>query len=88
MNRLLIFSEFPAVTHEIHDIIAKRDKVIAMFSARATHDVESFGVPATGREIEWKAISIFQISDGKIRVRWEVADIFSMYEQLGMSLQM
>lgn len=82
------YSNFPVTTHEIHDLMAKGDMVVARFSARTTHDVESYGVPATGRELEWRAISIFQISDGKIQTRWEVADILSMYEQLGMELQM
>jgi steroid delta-isomerase-like uncharacterized protein len=81
------YSNFPVITHEIHDIIAKGDKVIARFTARTTHDVDSYGIPATGRELEWTAIAIFQISDGKIQTRWEVADILSMYEQLGMELQ-
>ena len=82
------YSNFPITTHEIHDIIAKGDMVVARFTARTTHDVESYSVPATGRELEWRAISIFQISDDKIKTRWEVADILSMYEQLGMELQM
>lgn len=50
--------------------------------------MESFGVPATGRELEWNAISIYWISEGKIQTRWEVADILSLYEQSGMELQM
>lgn len=82
------YSNFPVITHEIHDIIAKGDKVIVRFTARTTHNVDSYGIPATGRELEWRAIAIFQISDGKIQTRWEVADILSMYEQLGMELQM
>jgi steroid delta-isomerase-like uncharacterized protein len=81
------YSQFPVTTHEIHDIIAKGDKVIARFTVRTTHNVDSYGVPATGRELAWRAISIFQISNGKIQKRWEVADMLSMYEQLGMELQ-
>ena len=81
------YSNFPGSTHAIHNIIAKEDKVIAMFTARTTHDMESYGVPATGKELAWRAIAIFQISDGKIQTRWEVADILTMYEQLGMELK-
>jgi len=33
-------------------MIAKDDKVIARFSAQVTHEVESFGIPATDRELE------------------------------------
>ena len=81
------YSNFPASTHEVHNIIAKDDKVIAMFTARTIHDMDSYGVPATGKELAWRAIAIFQISDGKIQTRWEVADILSMYRQLGMELK-
>lgn len=83
-----MYAELPVITHEVHEIIAKGDKVIVYFSAKATHDVESFDVPATGKDLKWKAISIFKISNGKIQTRWEVADILSLYEQLGMELQM
>jgi predicted ester cyclase len=81
------FTNFPATSHEIYDLMARGDKVIAMFAARAIHDVDSYGVPATGRELLWKAIAVFQVSDGKIQTRWEVADILSMYQQLGMELK-
>jgi predicted ester cyclase len=83
-----LYAEVPVITHEVHEIIAKGDKVTVFFSAKATHDVESFGVPPTGRELEWNAIAIYEISEGKIQTRWEVADILSLYEQLGMELQM
>jgi steroid delta-isomerase-like uncharacterized protein len=83
-----LYSEFPVITHEIHDIIAQGDKVIVRFTARTIHDVDSFGMPATGKELKWRAIAIFQISDGKLQTRWEVADMLSMYEQLGIQLQM
>ncbi|MBN2366338.1 MAG: hypothetical protein EH225_10345 [Calditrichaeota bacterium] len=83
-----LYLEFPVITHEVQNIYARGDKVIALFSARVKHDVDSFGVPATGREIKWKAIAVFQVSEGKIKTRWEVSDLLGMYEQLGMKLQM
>ena len=83
-----LYAELPVITHEIHDMMATGDKVITYVSAKAIHDVESFGVPATGKELEWRAMQIFQLSDGKIQNRWEVADLLSMYEQLGMELQL
>jgi steroid delta-isomerase-like uncharacterized protein len=82
-----LYSEFPVITHQVHDIFAKGDKVTVLFSAKVKHDVESFGIPATGKNLEWKAIAVFQIVDGKIKTRWEIADMLSMYKQLGMELQ-
>jgi steroid delta-isomerase-like uncharacterized protein len=83
-----LYSEFPVISHDVQNIYAKGDKVTTIFSARVKHNTDSFGVPATGRELKWKAIAVFQISDGKIKTRWEVADLLSMYEQLGMEPQM
>jgi steroid delta-isomerase-like uncharacterized protein len=83
-----LYLEFPVIKHEVHDIIAQENKVIVRFSANLIHDTESFGVPATGKELKWMAIAIFEISEGKIQTRWEVADLLSMYEQLGVELRM
>jgi len=60
-----MYEEYPVITHEIHDIIAKEDKVIARFSAKVTHDRRMFGAPSTGKELEWSAIAIFQTVKSK-----------------------
>ena len=83
-----IYTEYPVIHHEVHDIIASDDKVVAKFSAKVLHDTIMFGVPASGKEIEWNAIAIFQLSNGKIQTRWELTDLLGMYEQLGMELQL
>ena len=83
-----LYTEYPVIHHEVHDIIACGDKVVAKFSAKVHHDTIMFGVPATGKEIEWSAIAIFQLSNGKIQTRWEQTDLLGMYEQLGMKLEL
>jgi len=83
-----LYTEYPVIHHEVHDIIACDDKVVAKFSAKVLHDTIMFGVPATGKEIEWNAIAIFQLSNGKIQTRLEITDLLGMYEQLGMELQL
>ena len=81
------YRDFPMTTHEVHEIFAKGDRVTAVFSARAVHDRDSFGVPATGRELKWSAIAVFELSEGKIKTRWEVNDLLGLYRQLGMELR-
>ena len=83
-----LYTQFPVIHHDIHQLIVKDNWVTAIFSARVNHDVEAFGAPATGRQLEWKAIAVFEIEDGKIKNRWEVTDLLGMYEQLGMHLEM
>jgi steroid delta-isomerase-like uncharacterized protein len=83
-----LYTEYPEIQHEIHEIIACDDKVLARFSGKVVHDTIMFGAPATGKEIEWNAMAIFQLSKGKIQKRWEVTDLLGMYQQLGMELQL
>jgi len=85
INRL--YHEFPVITHEVHEIFAKENRVTAVFSARAIHDRNSFGVPATGKSLKWNAIAVFELFEGKIKTRWEVSDLLGLYQQLGMELK-
>jgi steroid delta-isomerase-like uncharacterized protein len=82
-----LYTECPDIEHEIHEIIACDDKVFARFSGKVLHDTIMFGAPATGKEIEWNAMAIFQLSQGMIQQRWEVTDLLGMYQQLGMELR-
>jgi steroid delta-isomerase-like uncharacterized protein len=80
------YKAFPLIDHRVEDIIAEGDKVVAKVLVHAVHGGEFAGVPATGRALEWTAIAIFQIKDGKVEARWELADVLGIYEQLGLGL--
>ncbi len=82
-----VYEAFPEIKHTVGDIIAERDKVAAKILVHTVHEGEFSGIPATGKELEWTAIAIFQISDGKIKARWEIADIMGLYQQLGIKLK-
>jgi steroid delta-isomerase-like uncharacterized protein len=82
-----VYEAFPEITHTVNAIIAEGDKVAAKILVQTVHEGEFAGMPATGKNLEWTAIAIFQISDGKIKARWEVADILGLYQQLGMELK-
>ncbi|MFZ2055243.1 MAG: ester cyclase [Candidatus Aminicenantales bacterium] len=82
-----LYNAFPEIEHNVEDIVAEGDKVVAKILVHTVHQGEFAGIPATGKELEWTVIAIFQISDGKIKTRWEIADILGLYEQLGMELK-
>lgn len=50
----------------IERIVASEDEVVGVWRVRGTHSENLFGVPATGKIIEWKNASIFRLKDGKI----------------------
>ena len=67
----------------VEEIIAEGDKVVVCWKSNATHTGEWWGIPATGKEVEWSGISRLRIVDGKIadqRVHWSV---FWMHQQIG-----
>ena len=73
----------PDMRHVVEDIIAEGDKVVVCFKGTATHTGEWWGIPATGKEVEWRGMSRLRIVDGKIadqRVCWNV---FWMHQQIG-----
>ena len=81
-----IYVAFPEITHIVDEIVAEGDKVVAKVLVRTVHKGEFYGIPATGKELEWTSIAIFQLSEGKIKARWEIADVPGIMHQLGMEL--
>lgn len=78
---------FKEVNHKIEEIIALNDKVIVRTTIYITHQGEFQGIPATGKEVEFSSIAIFQIKDGKVVEVREEADKLSWFRQLGMVLK-
>lgn len=70
-----LYNASPKITHTVDDMIVEGDKVVARITAHTVHEGEFLGIPATGKTLEWSAIAIFQLSDGKIKARWEIADM-------------
>jgi len=54
----------PEIT--VERVIASQDEVVGVWRVRGTHRAHMFGVPATGRTIEWTNASIFRVRDGRI----------------------
>ena len=76
----------PDVEIEVEHIIAAEDSVVGIWSWRATHTHKMFGVPATGKVVEIRVASVFQLRDGML-VDYEVfADLLSPLRQMGVEI--
>jgi steroid delta-isomerase-like uncharacterized protein len=73
---------FPDVSYTIHDTIASGDKVVARWTATATHQGNFAGIDATGRPVTMLGITIFQIADHTIDALWNTWDMFGLLQQL------
>ena len=58
------------------------DKVVGRWSATGTHQGDLPGVPATGKRIAIRRITIYRLSEGRIVEAWEALDLLGMWQQL------
>jgi len=74
---------FPGSQLVFEDIISAEDKVVCRFVVEATHAGPFQGLPATGKPIVMRGITILRFADGKCVERWSQADSLGLLVQLG-----
>ena len=78
-----LLAAFPDLIRTDEDIVAEGDKVWVRTSYRGTHRGRYRGVPATGREIGYRTVDIFQVADSKLVEHWDVVDQLDMLTTIG-----
>jgi steroid delta-isomerase-like uncharacterized protein len=73
---------FPDATHSIDDLFAEGDRVALRATARGTHRGEFVGVPPTNRSVEFTAMVMYRIRDGRIAESWGELDFLRLMRQL------
>jgi predicted ester cyclase len=75
---------FPDYWMTIDQLIVEGDRVVARFIQGGTHQGELFGIPATGKQVEFTEIGILRIADGKVVESWYEVDMLGLMQQLGV----
>ncbi len=84
MNVLgMMRSGFSDVQWSLEEIIAEGDRIAARFTMRGTHDGTFFGVPATGRKIEVRAMNSYRLAGGKFVEEYGQPDLLGLLQQIG-----
>lgn len=68
----------------IDELIAEGDKVVARITMTGTHTGDFWGIPATGKRVEFTGMYMVRIADGKIVEHWGEEDGVSLLQQLGV----
>jgi steroid delta-isomerase-like uncharacterized protein len=76
-------SGFSDIQWSLEEAIAEGDKIAARFIMSGTHDGTFFGVPATGRKIEVRAVNFYRFSEGKIVEEYGQPDLLGLLQQIG-----
>jgi steroid delta-isomerase-like uncharacterized protein len=77
-------SGFPDIQWTLDDMVAEGDKVAARFTMRGTHSGTFFGVSATGRLIEVKAMNFYRFTNGQIVEEHGMPDMLGLLHQIGV----
>jgi predicted ester cyclase len=81
---------FDDLVFTVDDAIAEGDRVALRWSASGIHAGEYRGfppvlrVPPTGRRLEFSAIDVYQLADGRIVEEWNTLDQLELLHQMGV----
>jgi steroid delta-isomerase-like uncharacterized protein len=79
----MIRGGLPDLQGQIVDLIAEGDKVVWRYVSRGTHQGPLFGVPATGKRVEYTGTATLRLADGQIAEIWDNADALALLQQIG-----
>lgn len=78
-------SAFPDIQFELLKEVSDDDSDAYYWIARGTHEGEFAGIPATGKEVEIRAMTILNhLRAGKCIESWTIVDQMSLMQQLGV----
>ncbi len=66
------------------DALAQDDLVAMRFVINATHGGPLFGVAPTGKHVQWTAVDIYRMQDGKIAEEWAADDLTAILHDMGV----
>jgi steroid delta-isomerase-like uncharacterized protein len=68
----------------LEDEFATDDRVVCRWRASGTHQGDLFGIPATGKQVEWTGVSLWEFDGGKARRGWIFSDVTALMGKLGV----
>jgi steroid delta-isomerase-like uncharacterized protein len=77
-------SAFPDLKMSVDKILVDGEFVTVLWSGGGTNTGEGNGLPATGKKLKGRGITIWRISGGKIREEWSEFDNMRILRQLGL----
>lgn len=67
----------------IHDLVQEPGKIGVRAEISGTHQGELFGIPATGKKVNFRLHEFHTLVDGRITATWHMEDWFGLFLQLG-----
>lgn len=77
-----IQATFPDFRNHVEEIISEDDRAFARLTYRGTHHGIVFGIPPTGRRVEYAGTAVFRFRNEKIAEVWVLGDVHWLLKQL------
>ena len=74
---------FSKIQLTVDDVFATGDKGVLRWSGVMTHTGDALGMPASGRTIRLRGITMVRFADGKVVEGWDNWDQLGMMQQIG-----
>lgn len=78
-----LLAAFPDLVITNQELMAEGDKVAGRWITRSTHQGDLWGIPPTGKRVEWTGLSITRHAGGRIVEQWGQFDALGLLQQLG-----
>jgi predicted ester cyclase len=79
----MFYEAIPDARGEVVDVVAEGDKVVLIDRFGGTHRGQFLGRPGTGDHIEWLAMHVYTVRDGKVLEDAYMRDELAIMQQLG-----
>ena len=76
---------FPDLEYIFEDVIAEGDMVIGRGVISGTHAGEFFGIPGTGKKLQWTGTRLFRLRNGQVTEGWINLDMLGLMQQMGVA---
>jgi steroid delta-isomerase-like uncharacterized protein len=78
-----IVAALPDLHANVQDIFGSGNEVVVRLVAAGTQEGPLLGIPATGRHVQWDAIDLYRLKDGKISQEWASEDLTAILDDTG-----
>ena len=75
---------FPDYRERIDELFDAGENIIVRLTIQGTHTGPLGAVPATGKTVEFKDVTICRVVNGKITEQRGLSDLLTLYQQLGL----
>lgn len=78
-----VVTAIPDLNPAVQDIFGQGNEVVVRLVVSGTQTGDLLGIPASGRQVRWDAVDVYQLRGGKIAQEWAAEDLTAILHDTG-----